>query len=37
MTVFEGVQHLLPRHGDLGVLRADEISGFLRVFQVDGV
>ena len=27
----------LPRHGDRGVLRADEISGFLRVFQVDGV
>ena len=34
---FEGVQHLLTRHGDLGVLRADEISGFLRIFEVDGI
>ena len=36
-NLFKGIQHLLPRHGDRGVLRANEISGFLRVFEVDRV
>ena len=35
--LFEGIEHLPARHGDLGVVRADEIGSLLRVFEVDGV
>ena len=33
----QGIQHILPGHDDLRVVRADEGGGLPGVFQVDGV